>query len=141
MLSTTAFGIGAKYLAYYEMEGVGSHFHNIHRSPLEGDSFTLFHVIVMMAVDIVLYGVLVWYVENVFPGQYGLRKPWYFPFSYTYWTAKTYSELIIEWPSCCVCSKKQDAGDQLDELNIESNHILKVCQLFNQVFVLTLDPV
>ena len=33
----------------------------------------------MLAVDIVLYTVLIWYIEAVFPGKYGVSKPWYFP--------------------------------------------------------------
>lgn len=37
--STTAFGLGAKYLAYYEMEGVGCQWSNVAVSPLEGDNF------------------------------------------------------------------------------------------------------
>ncbi|GIY08196.1 ATP-binding cassette sub-family A member 2 [Caerostris darwini] len=49
LLSTTAFGLGVKYFAFYEEVGV------------------------------------VWYIENVHPGSYGLPKPWYFPFTKTYW--------------------------------------------------------
>lgn len=67
------------------MEGVGIQFHNVALSPLEGDGFTLLHVYIFLTVDIVIYSVAVWYVENVFPGQYGLPRPWYFPFSASYW--------------------------------------------------------
>ncbi len=33
----------------------------------------------MLIVDIILYGILIWYIEAVFPGKYGVSKPWYFP--------------------------------------------------------------
>ena len=36
-------------------------------------------VFIMLIVDIILYGVLIWYIEAVFPGKYGVSKPWYFP--------------------------------------------------------------
>ena len=36
----------------------------------------------MLAVDAFLYALLTWYIEAVFPGQYGLPKPWYFPLTY-----------------------------------------------------------
>uniref|UniRef100_A0A914W7B2 ABC transporter domain-containing protein n=1 Tax=Plectus sambesii TaxID=2011161 RepID=A0A914W7B2_9BILA len=83
--STTAFGLGAKYLAYYEMEGAGSQWHNLHYSPLEGDDFSLMHVLIMMVIDIIIYSSLVWYIEQVYPGEYGMPKPWYFPFVPSRW--------------------------------------------------------
>ena len=33
----------------------------------------------MLLIDIVVYALLTWYIEAVFPGQYGLPRPWYFP--------------------------------------------------------------
>ncbi len=36
-------------------------------------------VTIMLLVDIVVYGLIIWYVEAVFPGKYGVSKPWYFP--------------------------------------------------------------
>ena len=66
--STTAFGLGAKYFAFYEMEGVGVQWNNIARSPIEGDEFSLQSVILVMFFDSVLYALLTWYIENVHPG-------------------------------------------------------------------------
>ena len=39
----------------------------------------------MLVVDIVLYIVLTWYIEEVRPGKYGVAKPLYFPFMPSYW--------------------------------------------------------
>ena len=33
----------------------------------------------MFVVDTVLYLLIAWYVEAVFPGEYGIAQPWYFP--------------------------------------------------------------
>ncbi|XP_055898501.1 ATP-binding cassette sub-family A member 2-like [Biomphalaria glabrata] len=85
MFSTTAFGLGAKYFAFYEEMGVGVQWHNIYVSPAEHDEFNLFMVTMMMVLDCFLYAILVWYIEHVHPGSYGLPKPWYFPFMKSYW--------------------------------------------------------
>ena len=39
----------------------------------------------MLVVDTIIYVILVWYIEAVHPGSYGLPRPWYFPFQVTYW--------------------------------------------------------
>uniref|UniRef100_A0A2R5LDX6 ATP-binding cassette sub-family A member 2 n=1 Tax=Ornithodoros turicata TaxID=34597 RepID=A0A2R5LDX6_9ACAR len=85
LLSTTAFGLGAKYFAFYEEVGAGVQWSNLGVSPLEDDSFSLAHVASMMLADALLYSFLVWYIENVHPGSYGLPKPWYFPLTQSYW--------------------------------------------------------
>ena len=33
----------------------------------------------MFIVDILVYSIFIWYIEVVFPGKYGVSKPWYFP--------------------------------------------------------------
>lgn len=38
-----------------------------------------------MYFDAFLYGIMTWYIEAVFPGQYGIPRPWYFPFTKSYW--------------------------------------------------------
>lgn len=68
-MSTSAFGLGAKYFAFYEVEGVGVQWSNIVKSPLEDDDFSLCHVAVMMIIDTIVYCVLMWYIEHVHPGE------------------------------------------------------------------------
>ncbi|UYV63452.1 ABCA2 [Cordylochernes scorpioides] len=68
LLSTTAFGLGAKYFAFYEEIGVGVQWSNLGTSPVEDDQFTLRNVAVMMLVDSLIYSLLVWYIENAHPG-------------------------------------------------------------------------
>ena len=43
------------------------------------DDFTLLHVIIMLLVDTFIYLTVTWYVEGVYPGDYGVPQPWYFP--------------------------------------------------------------
>uniref|UniRef100_UPI001EAEF1AA retinal-specific phospholipid-transporting ATPase ABCA4-like n=1 Tax=Oncorhynchus gorbuscha TaxID=8017 RepID=UPI001EAEF1AA len=80
LLSPVAFGFGTEYLSRYEEQGLGLQWDNIGTSPLEGDAYSFFTSIGMMMFDAVLYGFLAWYLDNVFPGQYGIGRPFYFPF-------------------------------------------------------------
>ncbi|XP_041481767.1 ATP-binding cassette sub-family A member 2-like isoform X2 [Lytechinus variegatus] len=82
---TTAFGLGARYFALYEIGGVGVQWHTLNLSPVEHDDFNLLRIFVMLIIDIVLYLLLTWYIEGVHPGAYGLPRPWYFPVQPSYW--------------------------------------------------------
>jgi hypothetical protein len=33
---------------------------------------------VMLIVDNVLFGIVIWYIDSIMPGKYGVAKPWYF---------------------------------------------------------------
>ncbi|XP_039982421.1 retinal-specific phospholipid-transporting ATPase ABCA4a [Xiphias gladius] len=85
LLSQVAFGFGTEYLSRYEEQGLGLQWDNIQTSPLEGDEFSFLTSICMMGLDTALYAVLAWYLDNVFPGQYGIGRPFYFPFLPCYW--------------------------------------------------------
>lgn len=69
LFSTTAFGLGAKYFAFYEEMGVGVQWDNINISPVEDDEYNLFMVTLMMILDCLIYAILVWYIEHVHPGE------------------------------------------------------------------------
>jgi len=69
VLSTTAFGLGAKYFAFYEIEGVGVQWNNMAVSPVEDDEYNLQLILLMMVFDALLYGLLTWYIEHVHPGR------------------------------------------------------------------------
>lgn len=73
-MSTTAFGLGSKYFALYEVAGVGIQWHTFSQSPVEGDDFNLLLSMMMLIVDAVVYGVLTWYIEAVHPGTCGQRS-------------------------------------------------------------------
>uniref|UniRef100_A0A672G6Q6 P-type phospholipid transporter n=1 Tax=Salarias fasciatus TaxID=181472 RepID=A0A672G6Q6_SALFA len=85
LLSCVAFGYGCETFSKYEEQGIGIQWSNITQSPVEGERYTFIISIGMMLCDAVLHWLLTWYIENVFPGQYGIPKPWYFPFTSSYW--------------------------------------------------------
>ncbi|XP_063056412.1 retinal-specific phospholipid-transporting ATPase ABCA4-like [Engraulis encrasicolus] len=94
LLSQVAFGFGTEYLSRYEEQGLGLQWDNIQTSPLEGDQYSFMTSITMMGLDALLYGTLAWYLDNVFPGQYGVGRPFYFPLQLSYWrqTKPTHEE-------------------------------------------------
>lgn len=69
LLSQVAFGFGTEYLSRYEEQGLGLQWGNIRTSPLEGDEYSFLFSIRMMLFDAFLYGILSWYLDNVFPGR------------------------------------------------------------------------
>ena len=42
-------------------------------------------VFTMLLADTFIYAILVWYIEAIHPGTYGIPRPWYFPFQLSYW--------------------------------------------------------
>uniref|UniRef100_A0A6Q2ZH21 P-type phospholipid transporter n=1 Tax=Esox lucius TaxID=8010 RepID=A0A6Q2ZH21_ESOLU len=85
LLSPVAFGFGCEYFALFEEQGIGIQWHNLFNSPMEEDDFSLTTAIILMYFDSFLYMLMTWYIESVFPGQYGIPRPWYFPISKSYW--------------------------------------------------------
>uniref|UniRef100_A0A8D0AU38 ABC transporter domain-containing protein n=1 Tax=Sander lucioperca TaxID=283035 RepID=A0A8D0AU38_SANLU len=85
LLSCVAFGYGCDNFAKYEQQGIGIQWYNIKKSPEDGERYSFIVSIIIMLFDAAFYWVLTWYIENVFPGQYGIPKPWYFPFTASYW--------------------------------------------------------
>ncbi len=69
LLSNVAFGFGCSYMARYEEQGVGIQWHNIAYSPIPDDKYSMLGTILMLIVDSIVYAILTWYIEVVFPGK------------------------------------------------------------------------
>ncbi|KAM7026022.1 phospholipid-transporting ATPase ABCA7 [Acridotheres tristis] len=91
LLSPVAFGFGCDYFSLYEEQGVGIQWHNLAASPVPGDPYSFAVAMVLLLLDAFLYGLATWYLEGVFPGQYGIPKPWNFPFLKSYWFGESSS--------------------------------------------------
>ena len=63
-------------------------------SPLDNDNLSLAGCMGMMMLDSVVYGVLMWYIEAVFPGEFGVPKPFYFFLTRSYWTGRPSSRIV-----------------------------------------------
>lgn len=140
LMSTTAFGLGSKYFALYEVAGVGIQWKTFSQSPVEGDDFNLMLSMMMLIIDAAVYGVLTWYIEAVHPGMYGLPRPWYFPFQRSYWLGSgrietwewswpwsrpTRLSIMEEDQACAMESRRLEETRGIEE---EPNHLpLVVC--------------
>uniref|UniRef100_A0A667I5F0 ABC transporter domain-containing protein n=1 Tax=Lynx canadensis TaxID=61383 RepID=A0A667I5F0_LYNCA len=82
--SNIAMGLGTKFLVKAEMEKIGIKWSNIF-SPPKMENFGFAHVLGMFLFDAFLYGLVAWYIEAVFPGDYGVPKPWNFFLLRSYW--------------------------------------------------------
>uniref|UniRef100_A0A3P9P3H1 ATP-binding cassette sub-family A member 2 n=1 Tax=Poecilia reticulata TaxID=8081 RepID=A0A3P9P3H1_POERE len=140
LMSTTAFGLGSKYFALYEVAGVGIQWRTISQSPVEGDDFNLSLSMMMLIIDAGVYGVLTWYIEAVHPGMYGLPRPWYFPLQRSYWSGSGRVE-AWDWPWCGggsarlsvmeedqACAMDQRRSEEMRGMEEEPSHLsLVVC--------------
>uniref|UniRef100_A0A3B4FC81 ATP-binding cassette sub-family A member 2 n=1 Tax=Pundamilia nyererei TaxID=303518 RepID=A0A3B4FC81_9CICH len=140
LMSTTAFGLGSKYFALYEVAGVGIQWQTISQSPVEGDDFNLGLSMMMLIIDAGVYGVLTWYIEAVHPGMYGLPRPWYFPLQRSYWSGSGRVE-TWDWPWCGggaarlsvmeedqACAMDHRRNEEIRGIEEEPNHLpLVVC--------------
>lgn len=80
LLPATAFAFGADIIADYEYVQVGVQPWNA------GEGKYSFNTsIAFLLFDTVLYTALGWYLEQIFPRQFGKPKPWYFIISPWYW--------------------------------------------------------
>lgn len=69
LLSPVAFGFGTEYLVRFEEQGLGLQWNNIGNSPMEGDEYNFLLSMKMMLLDAAIYGLLAWYLDQMFPGK------------------------------------------------------------------------
>ncbi|NWS77929.1 ABCA1 protein, partial [Crotophaga sulcirostris] len=125
LLSPVAFGFGCEYFSLYEEQGVGIQWHNLGASPVPGDAYNFATAMGLLLLDAGIYGLATWYIEGVFPGergpplppqhlaapqphsappcsaagQYGIPKPWNFPFLRSYWLGESSSTGHLPYPT------------------------------------------
>nr|XP_061811148.1 phospholipid-transporting ATPase ABCA1-like [Nerophis lumbriciformis] len=78
-----AFGFGCHHIIDSEITGDGVQWSNLLSS--DGDSYNFHTCVAMLFVDAFLYATAAWYIEAVFPGEYGVPQPWNFVFDINYW--------------------------------------------------------
>ncbi|XP_055884282.1 phospholipid-transporting ATPase ABCA1-like isoform X3 [Biomphalaria glabrata] len=83
--SNIAMGYACSYFSQYEEQAIGAQWYNIGESPMVDDTFSLRTCIGMMFLDSIIYLIITWYIEAVFPGQYGIPRKWYFIVQKSYW--------------------------------------------------------
>ncbi|KAG8194777.1 hypothetical protein JTE90_017219 [Oedothorax gibbosus] len=84
-------------ISNYESTGEGAQWYNLTEYSYIPD-MNMLTVIIMMIVSCIVYTVIIWYFDAVWPWQPGVPKPFYFPFTKSYWcgaTAKEVDHLLL----------------------------------------------
>uniref|UniRef100_A0A4W6G932 ATP binding cassette subfamily A member 3 n=1 Tax=Lates calcarifer TaxID=8187 RepID=A0A4W6G932_LATCA len=76
--------------------GTGIQWCNLFDSVTVDDDFSLAQVLGLLLFDSVLYGLVAWYMEAVFPGEYGVPLPSYFFVLPSYWCSSPRMALVNE---------------------------------------------
>ncbi|OXA38045.1 ATP-binding cassette sub-family A member 3 [Folsomia candida] len=85
LLSNTGLSFGCQIISMWEGAGAGVQWSNLPDPASPDDNWSFLDVNIILFVDGILYLLLALYVEGVWPGDYGLPMPWYFPFTSWYW--------------------------------------------------------
>ncbi|KAF6086242.1 hypothetical protein HJG60_008437 [Phyllostomus discolor] len=84
LFSTTAFGQGVFLITFLEGQEAGVQWGNVEQSP-EPVGMAFGTVCWVLLLDSGLYLLCGWYLSSLVPGTFGVRKPWYFPFTASHW--------------------------------------------------------
>jgi ATP-binding cassette, subfamily A (ABC1), member 3 len=63
-------------------KGTGIQFDNWTKGETIDDPFSFFDTIIIMFFNNFIHLILMYYFENIMPGNHGIAKPWYFPISF-----------------------------------------------------------
>ncbi|XP_047569280.1 phospholipid-transporting ATPase ABCA3-like [Lutra lutra] len=83
--SNVALALGISHLLKLEVRQIGIRWNNIWTPVHLEDNLMFGYILLMLLLDAFLYGLVTWYIETVFPGQYGVPQPWYFFLMHSYW--------------------------------------------------------
>ncbi|XP_076997701.1 phospholipid-transporting ATPase ABCA3-like isoform X2 [Tamandua tetradactyla] len=83
--SNVALALGINLLLKLEIKEIGVKWDNLWKPTSLEDNLIFGYMMGMLLLDAFLYVLVTWYVEAVFPGQYGVPQPWYFFLMRSYW--------------------------------------------------------
>ncbi|XP_059161433.1 phospholipid-transporting ATPase ABCA1-like [Physella acuta] len=84
LLFNIALGLSNYNIARREAREEGIQWNNFDK-PIANDDFTVKDSILMLLIDTLMHLILTWYLDNVFPGDYGVPKPVHFFLTKSYW--------------------------------------------------------
>lgn len=95
LLNLMAMAFGVTTITLYEGTGAGAQWTNFYEPATVDDNFSLGDAMGMLLLDSIIYFLVAWYMENIRPGDFGIPKPFYFPFTKSYWCGvSTEAELL-----------------------------------------------
>ena len=61
--------------------GAGIQWHNVRQPINEDNRFSMVDVYLLLSVNVCVHSLVFWYLDGLFPGDFGMPKPIYFPFT------------------------------------------------------------
>lgn len=77
--------LGCMFISIWESEHAGLQWSNLAEPATLDDSVTFQDILMMFAIDSIIYLILALYISNVFPGRYGIPRKWYYFLQPSYW--------------------------------------------------------
>uniref|UniRef100_A0A672ZSW2 ABC transporter domain-containing protein n=1 Tax=Sphaeramia orbicularis TaxID=375764 RepID=A0A672ZSW2_9TELE len=96
LISNVAMAMGAQLIGMFEGKGTGIQWSNLFNAVTVDDDFSMAQVLGLLLFDAILYGLVAWYMEAVFPGEYGVPLPSYFFVLPSYWCSSPRMALVNE---------------------------------------------
>ncbi|GFO27722.1 ATP-binding cassette sub-family a member [Plakobranchus ocellatus] len=85
LLFNTAMALGSNVIGIYEGTGEGARWDNFYKPGVVDDNLSLLECILLLLFDSLIHCIITWYLDNVWPGEFGVPKPFYFCFTKSYW--------------------------------------------------------
>ncbi|XP_077992844.1 ATP-binding cassette sub-family A member 2-like [Glandiceps talaboti] len=86
LVSQSAHNLGIRYILQHEQQANGLQWSTINTPwPDYSQDITIGNITLFIVLDWFIYMIILWYLEAVYPGTYGVPQPWYFPFLKSYW--------------------------------------------------------
>jgi ATP-binding cassette, subfamily A (ABC1), member 1 len=87
--SAVGFGYGCSLIASFELQGVGMNWKTFYEVPISANNgVTMNFLCLVLLFDSFLYMVLAWYLETIWPGEFGRGLSFLFPLQPSYWCGK-----------------------------------------------------
>ncbi|XP_004691779.1 PREDICTED: ATP-binding cassette sub-family A member 3-like [Condylura cristata] len=86
--SNVALSLGINLWLKLEIKEIGVKWENLWTPASLEDNLVFGYLMGMLLLDAFLYGLVTWFIETVFRGQFGMPQPWYFFLKHLYWFGK-----------------------------------------------------
>ena len=77
-VNNIAMGQGLFQIGSLEAKGEGIQFSNWMNGVSIDDELSFFNILTMMFFNNFIYMLITYYIDNIIPGEHGIRKPWHY---------------------------------------------------------------
>ncbi|CAF0870807.1 unnamed protein product [Adineta steineri] len=129
LLHNIGLSLGAQLIGQFEGKGTGLQWSMFNEPVSVDDNFTMQDVIIMLYIDAAIYLLFALYIENIWPGQYGIPKSFYYPFQLSYWRGYTTSNVHVSDECIDEAENNNSAAFESEpvdkELGVQLNNVSK----------------